>query len=142
MESQGSDDGVVASGSSMTNNQNSWQKKDKIVVGKFSELTNKSLVEPWITEKSHDLMANNKYVFKVNKDKDKRSVKLAIEDLYSVTVMSINMINVSPKARVFGRKTGWKTGFKKAIVTLKEGDKIEMFEGVSTYNVKCNTHQV
>jgi large subunit ribosomal protein L23 len=87
------------------------------------------IIAPWITERSHNLMAENKYVFKVVKNSSKDEVKKAIESLYKVTVTKINSVNIPSKKRVRGRTVGRKPGFKKAIVTLKEGDKIELFEG-------------
>jgi len=71
-------------------------------------------------------MALNKYVFKVAGHSNKNQIKKAIEELYNVKVIKINIINILPKKRNFARKTGWKSGYKKAIATLKEGDKIEM----------------
>jgi large subunit ribosomal protein L23 len=88
-----------------------------------------SLIVPWITERSHNLMAENKYVFKVVKNSSKDEVKRAIEGLYKVTVTKVNSINIPAKKRIRGRTVGKKSGFKKAIVTLKQGDKIELFEG-------------
>ena len=86
------------------------------------------LVEPWITEKTHELMSENKYVFRVTKDSTKKQVKKAIENLYSVEVINVNIVNIHPKKRRFGTKIGKKAGFKKAIATLKDGDKIKMYE--------------
>ena len=106
------------------------KSEKKKEISALIKLSNKVLIEPWITEKSHDLMAVNKYIFKVNKNSNKRSVKKAVEDLYQVEVIAVHVVNVRPKSRTFGRVTGWKSGYKKAIVTLKEGNKIELFEGV------------
>lgn len=86
------------------------------------------IVKPWITEKTHDLMASDKYVFKVRKEVNKSQTKEAIEKLYGVEVDKINIINIPQKKRRFGRIVGKKSAIKKAIVTLKEGNKIEFFE--------------
>jgi len=88
------------------------------------------ILEPWITEKSHDAMAVNKYIFKVVPDANKKNIKSAIESLYNVKVVDVNIINIPAKKRMYGRHTGMKSGFKKAVVKLKEGDKIELFKGV------------
>ena len=98
-------------------------------VGK-ADFASRFLLEPWITEKSHMEMAQNKYVFKVSRDSNKISIKKSVEDLYKVTVLDVNVVNIHPKKRIYGRIKGFKSGFKKAIVRLKEGDKIELFEGV------------
>lgn len=87
------------------------------------------LVEPWITEEATRIAEFNKYIFKVASDSTKTEIKKAIEDLYKVTVNSVNTINIHRKKRTRGRTTGWKSGYKKAVITLKEGDKIELFEG-------------
>ncbi|GBE16270.1 50S ribosomal protein L23 [bacterium BMS3Abin15] len=105
-------------------------KKKNITPIGLSETACRFLIEPWITEKSHDKMVENKYIFKVTKDANKKNIKKAIEELYKVVVTRVNIINVPSKSRKYGAKTGWKSGYKKAMVTLKEGDKIELFEGV------------
>jgi large subunit ribosomal protein L23 len=91
---------------------------------------NDVIIEPWITEKSHDVMAQGKYIFRVRKEADKKKIKSAVEALYSVKVTDVNVVNIHSKKRNYGRHTGKKAGYKKAIVKLKEGDKIELFKGV------------
>lgn len=88
------------------------------------------LIRPWITEKSHFLMSNNEYVFKVSKKANKNQIAKAIEDLYKVKVKKVRIINIPSKKRIYGRKIGKKVGYKKAIIKLKKGDKIELFKGV------------
>ena len=88
------------------------------------------LVEPWITEKSHQLLESNKYIFRVSENSTKSQIGKSIESLYKVTVEGVNIVNIPSKKRIYGRKVGRKSGYKKAIITLKEGDKIELFEGV------------
>ena len=99
--------------------------------GSFSGSTfsYKFLLSPWITEASTAAMELNKYVFKVDPSADKKQIKKAEEDLYKVKVIAVNTVKISKKFRNYGRTPGWKSGFKKAIVTVKEGDKIELFEG-------------
>jgi len=92
-------------------------------------IAHKILIEPWITEETTRIAELNKYVFKVAPAADKNKVRKSVEDLYGVKVISVNVINIPRKKRIRGRVTGWKSGYKKAIVTLKEGDKIEFFEG-------------
>jgi large subunit ribosomal protein L23 len=93
-------------------------------------LTESVLVEPWITEASTLAMELNKYIFKVSPDAAKGQIKRAIEELYKVKVLAVNTVKIPRKFRNYGRTPGWKSGFKKAVVTLKEGDKIELFQGV------------
>ncbi len=81
---------------------------------------------PHITEKSSELAGENKYVFRVEKWANKNEVKKAIERIYGVDVKGVAIINIPPKERRLGRYTGWKKGFKKAIVQVKEGQKIEV----------------
>lgn len=88
------------------------------------------LVEPWVTEKAHSLMALNKYVFRISKGTNKHAVAAAVAHAYKVTVESVRIIALPRKRRAIGRTIGWKSGVRKAIVTLKEGDKIELFQGV------------
>jgi large subunit ribosomal protein L23 len=87
------------------------------------------LVEPWITEKTHSAMAMNKYTFRIRKEADKKKVKKAIEDLYSVKVENISIINIGAKKKNFGRHVGMKSAIKKAIVTISKGQSIEIFKG-------------
>jgi len=93
---------------------------------KLSEIASRVLIGPWITERSHSLMALNKYVFKVAKSSSKIQIGEAIKELYGAKVIKVNIINIPPKKRNFAGKAGWKSGYKKAVVTLKEGDKIEL----------------
>ena len=86
----------------------------------------KILIEPHITEKTTDLEKKNQYVFKVFPKANKTEIKKAIEDLYKVEVLGVKIINVLKKRRRLGRISGWKKGYKKAIVKIKEGQKIEV----------------
>lgn len=88
------------------------------------------LKRPVITEKNTDLMEQNKYVFEIEKKANKAQVKAAVEKAFDVTVIGVNVITVPSRPRGFGRLRGHKSAWKKAIVTLKEGDSIEIFEGV------------
>ena len=83
------------------------------------------LIQPRISEKAGHLAELNKYVFKVKLDANKVEVKKAVEAAYKVRVTQVNMVRVQGKNRNFANRTGRTSAFKKAIVTLKEGDKIE-----------------
>lgn len=86
--------------------------------------------KPHITEKVLLLKEEcNKVVFKVGKDTNKIELKNAIESIFKVTVEKIATINVKGKKKRQGRWEGKRADWKKAIVTLKEGDTIEYFEG-------------
>lgn len=98
-------------------------------LNKIGQIAHKILVEPWITEEATRIAELNKYIFKVSSRSNKKQIKKAVEDVYKVEVISVNVINIPSKKRVRGRTVGWKSGYKKAIVTVKEGEKIEFFEG-------------
>lgn len=106
------------------------KKNSAAPANKLFGLAAEALIEPWVTEKSHEKMAENKYVFKVAKKAGKNEIERAVEGLYGVSVVKTNIINIPAKKRKFGSRSGWKSGYKKALVTLKAGDKIELFEGV------------
>lgn len=89
---------------------------------------NRVLIEPLITEATAAAAETNKYVFKVGSDASKHQIKQSIETLYSVKVIGVNTLNVPRKKRRTRTSIGWKPGFKKAVVTLKEGDKITLYE--------------
>lgn len=84
------------------------------------------LKAPHITEKSTDLTRKNQYTFLVLEKANKVEVRKAIEDIYNVEVTDVKMINVPAKRRRLGRTLGWKKGYKKAIVKVKEGQKIDV----------------
>lgn len=88
------------------------------------------LRRPVVTEKGTLLKEENKYVFEAERKASKAQIKAAVEKAFGVTVIAVNVINMPPKARGFGRLRGRRSEWKKAVVTLKEGDKIEIFEGV------------
>lgn len=90
----------------------------------------KVLVRPIITEKANVLGAGGQYVFEVFPSANKVEVKKAIRNLYGVTVVKVRIINNRGKRVQYGRHSGSTKYWKKAIVSLKPGDKIEIFEGV------------
>jgi large subunit ribosomal protein L23 len=86
---------------------------------------------PLLTEKSDRLReTNNQYCFEVDVSANKLEVKAAIESLFGVKVSSVRMQNRIGKAKQMGRFTGKRADWKKAFVTLKKGEVIELFEGV------------
>lgn len=88
------------------------------------------LRRPLITEKSTVLLAEGKYAFEVAGPANKQQVKQAVEKAFDVKVLAVNMMMVRGKMRRVGRRQAMTPAWKKAIVTLKPGDKIELFEGV------------
>ena len=94
------------------------------------------LRRPVITEKNTLLSEQNKYTFEIHPNATKIQVKAAVEDAFNVTVLSVNTINVKPKAksrmirRGAGRIHGTSRAVKKAIVTLKPGERIDIFEQI------------
>jgi large subunit ribosomal protein L23 len=88
------------------------------------------IVRPLITEKNTNLMTMNKYCFQVAQSANKQQIKQAVEEVFNVAVVSVHTMNVRGKLRRRGQKLGYTADWKKAIVTLAEGDRIELFEGV------------
>lgn len=93
---------------------------------KASELGYRVLKEPQVTEKATDLVQKNQYIFKVFPRANKAEVKKAVQDAYGVNVESVRMISLPRKKRRLGRIEGWQSGTKKAVVKVKEGQKIEI----------------
>ena len=88
------------------------------------------VIKPLVTEKSATLSSVNKYVFEVKPSMNKIEVKKAIQNMYGVKPMHIRAMNVSGKKVRYGRSSGKTKDWKKVIVSLKEGEKIEVYEGV------------
>ena len=84
---------------------------------------------PMITEKSTLLQEQDKYVFEVATEATKTQVKQAVEDVFDVEVVAVNMMNIKGKSKRFGPRMARGKSRKKAIVSLKRGDKIEVFSG-------------
>lgn len=82
---------------------------------------------PIITEKTMKLVEKNKYTFEVVKEATKTDVKAAIEEIFKVTVEAVNMINAPKRQKRVGKYTGFLPAVQKAIVTLKKGDKIDIY---------------
>ncbi len=89
------------------------------------------LVRPVITEKNTMLADRlNQYVFEVNRAANKLEVKQAVEQIFKVSVTGVHTITVPGKTRRFGRRSGMTKSWKKAIVSLAAGQRIELFPGV------------
>ena len=89
-----------------------------------------SIISPTVTEKATFLSEYNKVVFKVHKGASKNSIKKNIEKIFKVNVIKVNTINLKGKSKmVRGRKTK-KPGYKKAIITLKKGQSIDLTTGI------------
>ena len=82
---------------------------------------------PIITDKATRLLENNQYSFIVDRYSNKITIKVAIEYLFNVKVKKINTCHLPRKKRRVGQYIGWKPKYKKAIVTLSEGDRINLF---------------
>ena len=103
--------------------------KKKIFFAKNSDIAYGTLLEPWVTEKSYAGVSENKYTFKVSKGSAKGEIKKAVEGMFGVEVEKITVTNSHSKKKNFGRHAGVKAGFRKAVVKLKKGNSIELFEG-------------
>lgn len=88
------------------------------------------LRRPVITEKSTFLGEQGQYIFEVARDANKIQVKQAVEEIFKVHVRAVNIIHVAGKLRRMGRHQGRSPAWKKAIVSLQAGNRIELFEGV------------
>jgi large subunit ribosomal protein L23 len=89
------------------------------------------IIRPLVSEKTTGAMADNKYTFLVDARADKTQIKAAVEEVFKVNVTNVNTIRQLGKVRRMGRFEGRRPSFKKAIVTLKEGQKIKVFEEMS-----------
>ncbi len=92
------------------------------------------VLRPVISEKSMDQTQRSKYTFAVHDDANKLQIKEAVETLFKVTVLDVNVLTTKveekSRNRKRGRQRGWTSPWKKAIVTVGPNDKIEFFEGV------------
>ncbi len=104
-------------------------KKPVVANRQFSGTTG-VLLAPVISEKAAHLAAAHQYVFHVGLTANKVMVKQAVKSAYKVDAVSVNMIRVEGKTVRRGKTVGKQSDYKKAIVTLKPGQKIEMYEGV------------
>ena len=89
-----------------------------------------TIISPTITEKATSLSEYNKIVFKVHEGASKNSIKKNIEKIFKVNVVKINTINLKGKTKMVRNKKAYKSGYKKAIVTLKKGQSIDLSTGI------------
>jgi len=110
------------------------KKKGKFSKSKVNKKDTKDahkvLIRALITEKASYLKAENKYLFEVSERANKNEIKKAIYHVYGTWPIKVNVSNLSGKNRRYGQNTGVTKSRKKAIVTLKKGDSIELYEGV------------
>ena len=85
------------------------------------------IIRPIITEHSYDMIEQNKYTFEVARDANKIEIGKAVEELFGVTVKKVNTINVKPKKKRLRMVQGYTRRWKKAMVTIAEGETIEIF---------------
>ena len=85
------------------------------------------IIRPVITEHSYDMMAKNTFTFEVAKDANKIEIAQAVEAIFDVKVVKVNTLIVKPKPKRVRYQLGRTRSWKKAMVTLKEGDTIELF---------------
>ncbi len=90
---------------------------------------NEVLLAPVVSEKSYSLIADRKYSFRVHPKAHKTQVRQAVEELFHVKVERVNVSQVKAKPKRRGLHRGTKPGWKKAVVQVREGDTIEIFEG-------------
>ena len=86
---------------------------------------------PVVTEKTTKIAENNQFVFKVSLESSKVTIKKAIEQIFKVKVKTINTIKIKGKRKIFKGTKGKRTDYKKAIVTLKEGETIDYSGGIN-----------
>ena len=89
------------------------------------------LIAPVVSEKSYSLIEDNKYSFRVHDKAHKTQIRQAVEELFDVKVEGVNIVKVQSKPKRRGFSRGKRPGWKKAIVQLRAGDRIEIFEGAA-----------
>ena len=92
---------------------------------------NQVLLAPVVSEKSYELIEQRKYAFRVHPDAHKTQIRQAVEELFGVHVEGVNVLKVQSKPKRRGFSKGRRPGWKKAIVELREGYEIEIFEGAA-----------
>lgn len=101
--------------------------EEKKISGKISDGKNVFIIkQPWITEKSYNFSLAGKYAFLVDKNANKNEVKKAIKAIYKVDPVSVNMVSIKGKETRFGSRKTKQGIYKKAIVKLKDGQKIDI----------------
>ncbi|HEU0335045.1 MAG TPA: 50S ribosomal protein L23 [Gaiellaceae bacterium] len=90
---------------------------------------NEVLIAPVVSEKSYAQIADRKYTFKVHKDAHKTQIRQAVEQLFEVQVEDVKVLKVQSKPKRRGLTRGTRPGWKKAVVKVREGQEIQIFEG-------------
>jgi large subunit ribosomal protein L23 len=90
---------------------------------------NEVLLSPVVSEKSYGQIGQNKYTFKVHQDAHKTQIRQAVEELFEVKVVNVNILKVQPKPKRRGMFRGQRPGWKKAVVQVRAGDTIQIFSG-------------
>ncbi len=90
----------------------------------------RAIISPVVSEKSYVLATNHKYTFRVHPDAHKTAIKQAIEELFDVKVVGVRTVNVKSKPKRRGISVGRTREWKKAIVQIREGDTIPIFQGL------------
>ena len=90
---------------------------------------NQVLLAPVVSEKSYSLIENRMYAFRVHPDAHKTQIRQAVEELFEVRVLAVNVSKVQPKPKRRGMTKGTRKGWKKAIVQVAEGQEIQIFAG-------------
>ena len=90
---------------------------------------NEVLLAPVVSEKSYSLISDRKYTFRVHGDAHKTQIRQAVEQLFEVHVEAVNVVKVQSKPKRRGQTRGRRPGWKKAIVQVREGESIPIFEG-------------
>ena len=90
------------------------------------------IIEPVVSEKSYALMADNKYTFRVDDRAHKTQIAHAVQEVFEVQVVAVRTSKVRAKPKRRGLHSGRTRSWKKAIVELAPGDRIELFEGAAT----------
>ena len=85
------------------------------------------IIRPIVSERSYSMMEENKYTFEVHKDANKYQIKDAVEEIFNVKVVRVNTMRVKPKTKRVRYIAGKTRSWKKAIVTVAEGQSIEIF---------------
>ena len=103
-------------------------EKASKVEKKLSSLATRVLIRPRITEKSYAVNALDQYVFQVTMTSTKTEVKRAVEEAYGVSVVAVNIVRLHGKKKNYGQKAGSRSAIKKALVRLKKGETIQLFQ--------------
>jgi large subunit ribosomal protein L23 len=124
---QDQDAGAAGKGASAADNSETEAQAPAVAVPSHGDSASfDAILGPHITEKASLGSEGGKYVFRVRSSANKIEIRRSIEKLYKVTVRDVHTIIVPEKSRQVGRYMGTKSGYKKAIVTLKAGDKIDI----------------